>query len=170
MAAFLILVLVTAQRIAELVYSTRNTRALLAQGGTETGRGHYVLLVALHVAWLASLWWWGWGKEIWWPFVFAYLVLQALRAWVLMALGPRWTTRIIVMPDEELVQTGPYRFFRHPNYIVVALEILILPLAFGLWWVALVFSILNGVLLYWRIRVEDEALRQHRRGTSVTHP
>jgi methyltransferase len=87
-----------------------------------------------------------------------------------MALGPRWTTRIIVMPDETLVETGPYRFFRHPNYVVVALEILVLPLAFGLWWVALVFSLLNGAMLYWRIRVEDEALRHLRSGSSVTHP
>lgn len=169
MAAFLVLVLVTAQRVAELVYSSRNTRVLLSQGGYEVGRGQYLLIILLHVAWLGCLWWFGWGQQVRWTFVFLYLVIQALRGWVLMALGARWTTRIIVMPEEELVQTGPYRFFRHPNYMVVALEILILPLAFGLWWVALAFTILNGALLYWRIRIEDEALA-HLRSPSITRP
>lgn len=168
MIVFLILALVTAQRAVELHYSNRNTRLLLDRGGHEVGQAHYPLVVVLHVVWLACLWWYGWGQEIRWPFIVIYLLLQVVRAWILMALGPRWTTRIIVMPDEPLVTTGPYRFFRHPNYIVVALEILILPFAFGLWWLALIFSVLNGALLYWRIRVEDEALSHLREDASIT--
>ena len=170
MMAFLILALVTAQRAVELHYSNRNTKVLLEEGGHEVGGAHYPFIVIVHVAWLACLWWFGWGKEVHWPFVIVYLLLQVVRAWILMVLGPRWTTRIIVMPGEPLVTTGPYRYFRHPNYLVVALEILILPLAFGLWWIAFIFTLLNGALLYWRIRMEDEALAHLRRNASVTGP
>jgi len=86
-------------------------------------------------------------------------VLQPIRGWCIAALGERWTTRIIVMPDEPLVESGPYRYLRHPNYFVVAAEIFILPMAFGLFWYGLIFAIANAFLLFWRIRAEDEALR-----------
>ena len=93
------------------------------------------------------------------PWIYAYLVLEAARGWVIAALGSRWTTRIIVVPGEQLVDQGPYKYVRHPNYIVVACEIFILPMAFGLWWYAILFAALNAAMLYWRIRAEDEALK-----------
>jgi methyltransferase len=157
-----ILVLVTAERLVELAWAERNTRRLRASGAYEVGSRHYPLIIALHAAWLAGLWMFAWGRPVHWPFVALFLVLQGLRAWVLATLGPRWTTRIIVVPGEALVRRGPYRFLRHPNYAVVVGEIACLPLAFGLVLYALVFSILNAAVLAIRIRAENEALAEAR--------
>lgn len=156
--AYLILALVTLQRLGELWLARRNSRALLARGAHEAGAGHYPLIVAVHSLWLAALWWLAPGREILWPPIGVFLLLQTGRLWVLATLGRRWTTRIIVLPGEPLVTAGPFRFVRHPNYLVVALEIAILPLAFGLWQVALLFSALNAAALAIRIRAEDAAL------------
>src|SRR5437762_1657296 len=154
-----ILTLVTLQRIAELYIARRNTRKLIERGGFEVASGHYPLFVVLHGAWLLGLWYLALKLEVSWPWLFAYLVLEAARGWIIAALGSRWTTRIIVVPGEQLIDEGPYKYFRHPNYMVVAGEIFILPMAFGLWWYALLFAALNGALLYWRIKSEDEALK-----------
>ena len=154
-----ILSLVTLQRLVELYIAHRNTRRLLERGGFEVASGHYPLIVVLHTIWLAGLWYLALKLEVSWPWIFAYLVLEAARGWIIAALGSRWTTRIIVVPGETLVDEGPYKYFRHPNYMVVAGEIFILPMAFGLWWYAILFAALNGGLLYWRIKSEDEALK-----------
>jgi methyltransferase len=154
-----ILSLVSLQRLVELYIAHRNTRRLLERGGFEVGSGHYPAIVALHALWLVGLWYFAWSLPVSWPWIFGYLVLEAARGWIIAALGSRWTTRIIVMPDEPLVESGPYKYFRHPNYMVVAGEIFILPMAFGLWWYALIFAAANGLLLYWRIKSEDEALK-----------
>lgn len=159
-AAIVILSLVTLQRLGELVYAGRNTRRLLAQGGVETGAGHYPLIVGLHAAWLVGLWLLAWDNPTNWAWLAAYVVLQVLRAWTLAALGPRWTTRIITVPGETLVRRGPYRWLSHPNYAVVAGEIAVLPLVFGLWGYALAFSALNAGALWIRIRAENRALAQ----------
>lgn len=161
-AAAAILALVTMQRLFELWLSHRNTRALLAQGAKEHGGGHYPLLIALHVAWLASLWWLAPGRDVHWPMVAAYGFLQLARAWAIGSLGRRWTTRIIVLSGAPLVERGPYRFVRHPNYVIVTLEIALLPLAFGLPEAALIFSLLNAAVLAIRIRAEDKALAAER--------
>ena len=157
-AVIVILLFVTAQRLFELWLSNRNTRRLLSKGAVEAGRGHYPLLVAVHVAWLAALWWWAPGRPIIWPLLLLYVLLQLARAWVITTLGPRWTTRIIVLPGAPLVRSGPYRFVDHPNYVIVAFEIAVLPLAFGLVGWALIFSILNAAVLSVRIRAENQAL------------
>jgi methyltransferase len=157
-AAAIILALVTLQRLAELVIARRNTRELLARGAYEVAPGHYPLIVAVHAGWLAVLWWLAPGKPVIWPLIALFVLLQLGRLWVLATLGRRWTTRIIVVPGEQLVARGPFRFVRHPNYLVVAGEIAVLPLAFGLWEVALVFSLLNAAVLFIRIRAEDQAL------------
>jgi methyltransferase len=157
-AAVLILTLVTVQRLAELWLSNRNTRRLRDQGAVEVGRGHYSLIVGVHVAWLAALWWWAPERPIVWPLLMLYVMLQFARIWVIATLGPRWTTRIIVLPGAPLVRSGPYRLFDHPNYVIVALEIALLPLVFGLAGVALVFSLLNAAVLWVRIRAENQAL------------
>ena len=154
-----ILGLVTLQRLIELFIAHRNTKRLIAKGGFEMGSGHYPLIVTLHTLWLAGLWYLAWNGTVSWPWIFVYLVIEAARGWIIAALGDRWTTRIIVVPGEPLIDEGPYRYFRHPNYIVVACEIFILPMAFGLWWYALPFAVVNGGLLYWRIKAEDEALK-----------
>jgi methyltransferase len=159
--AALILALVTLQRLAELVLARRNTARLRAQGGYEVGAGHYPAIVLLHAAWLAGLWycavWRGPATvELGWLAVF--VILQGLRLWVIATLGGRWTTRIIVLPGAPLAAGGPYRLVRHPNYWVVAGEILSLPLAFGLTGYGIVFSALNAGVLWWRIRIENEAL------------
>jgi methyltransferase len=154
-----VLAIVTLQRLVELWVSNINTGKLVARGAREAGRAHYPLIVGLHVAWLASLWWLAPGREIDHALLIAFALLQFGRLWVIMTLGQRWTTRIIVLPDAPLVRTGPYRLLSHPNYLVVAAEIALLPLVFGLWWVALIFTILNAAVLSVRIREENLALR-----------
>jgi len=156
--SIVILALVTLQRLFELWLSNRNTARLLARGAREYGRSHYPLIVAVHALWLASLWWLAPGRpaDAFWLAI--YVLLQLARIWVLATLGPRWTTRIIVLPQVPLVRRGPYRFVDHPNYVVVIGEIAVLPLVFGLWQLALIFSLLNGAVLWVRIRAENRAL------------
>lgn len=161
LAGGLILGLVTLQRLGELVLARRNTRRLRARGAHEVAPGHYPLIVALHAAWLAGLWLLvARGQpDVSWLWLAVFVVLQALRVWVIATLGSRWTTRIVVLSGAPLVTNGPYRFIAHPNYCVVAGEILVLPLVFGLAWYGIVFSALNAVVLWIRIRAEDAALR-----------
>ncbi|HEY2179325.1 MAG TPA: isoprenylcysteine carboxylmethyltransferase family protein [Caulobacteraceae bacterium] len=154
-----VLALVTVQRLIELVIARRHTRALMARGAHEVGARHYPLVVGLHAVWLAGLWWLAWDRPVNPPWLAAFLVLQALRLWVLKTLGERWTTRIIVLPGAPLMTGGPYRFVSHPNYLVVVGEIAVLPLAFGLTWYAAAFSALNAAVLAIRIRAENRALR-----------
>jgi methyltransferase len=153
-----LLVLVTAQRLAELVIAKRNTAALVARGAVEHGAGHYPVMVLMHSAWLVGLWLFAAGLEpnLWLGGL--YLLLQAFRVWTLASIGSRWTTRIMVVPGETLVAKGPYRFMRHPNYAVVIAEILVLPLVFGLTGFALLFSALNAAMLAVRISAEERAL------------
>lgn len=157
--AIIVLALVTLQRLAELVIAQRNTRQLLAEGAYEASPEHYPLIVSLHAAWLIGLWILAYDIQ---PNLFLlgiFLLLQAMRVWVLATLGPRWTTRIIVLPGAPLVKDGPFRFISHPNYCVVVAELLVLPLAFGLLWYGILFSILNAIVLTIRIRAENEALQ-----------
>ena len=157
-----ILALVTLQRLGELWLSNRNTTRLLANGAHEVAPGHYPLIVAVHLLWLAVLWWLAPGRAVDPFWLGLFVLLQLARIWVIATLGGRWTTRIIVLPDVTLVRSGPYRFTNHPNYMVVAGEIAALPLAFGLWRVAVIFSILNAAVLSIRIGEENRALRRLR--------
>ncbi|HEV3357320.1 MAG TPA: isoprenylcysteine carboxyl methyltransferase family protein [Pseudonocardiaceae bacterium] len=156
--------LVAVERLAELVVAKRNLAWSLARGGRETGFGHYPFMVVLHTGLLL-----GCVLEVWLggrPFLAALgapmLVLvvasQALRWWCIRTLGPRWNTRIIVVPDLPLITGGPYRFFRHPNYVAVIVEGVALPLVHTAWLTAIVFSVLNAGLLTVRIRAENNAL------------
>lgn len=153
------LVLVAVQRICETIYARRNTQALLARGGVEAGASHYPLFILLHASWLIAMavlippatppnWW----------LLALYALLQPVRVWIIATLGPYWTTRVITVPDAPLVNRGPYKFLRHPNYLVVIVEIALLPLAFGAVPIAIVFSVLNAALLAWRLRVENREL------------
>ena len=155
---YAIMVFVTLQRLAELVIAARNTRALKARGAIEIGASHYPVMVALHAAWLVTLWLSVGGQPVSLPLLGIFAMLQAARIWVLATLGARWTTRIIVLPGAPLVTGGPFRFVRHPNYCVVVAEIAILPLVFGLVGIAIVFSLLNAAMLWVRIGAEHRAL------------
>jgi len=161
---YLIVGLVAAQRLVELGIASRNTKWLLTHGAQEVGRRHYPLFVFLHTGWLLAVFVF---IEVdapvyyWWLILF--LVLQVGRIWVMTSLGHFWTTRIITLPDAPLVNRGPYRFCRHPNYVIVVGEIAALPLAFGAWELALIFSLLNGALLIHRVKVENSVLRTRRK-------
>lgn len=163
------LVLVAVQRGAELICSARNTRRLLARGGREYGAAQYPFFVALHLGWLLSMAILiAPGTVPNWTLLWLYVAVQPLRVWAMASLGPYWTTRIISVPGEPLVRRGAYRFFRHPNYVVVCAEIALLPLAFHATEIAIVFSFLNAALLSWRIRTEERALLARRsRGTAA---
>ena len=148
------------QRLGELWLSSRNTRRLLAKGAREHSPGHYPLIVAVHAAWLIALWLLALDRPVDGFWLAMFVLIELARIWVLASLGQRWTTRIIVLPKTRLVRRGPYRFVDHPNYLVVAAEIAVLPLVFGLWKIALVFSLLNALILKIRISAENAALRR----------
>ena len=161
--ASIILAFVALQRGAELIYSSRNAARLRQRGGIEFGRGHYPFMVLLHAAWLVAMAIGIWRDPIVRTVPLAiYAVLQILRVWVLATLGPFWTTRVISVPGALLVLRGPYRFVRHPNYVVVIAEVATLPLVFGQVTNALVFSALNLAIIAWRIRIENAALAPRR--------
>jgi methyltransferase len=150
---------VALQRIAELWLARRNTRRLLAQGAAEIAGDVYPAIVALHGAWLAAI-------AVFvpadtpahWGLFGAYLAVQVARFWTMASLGRFWTTRLIDLPGAPLVRRGPYRYMRHPNYLIVQIEVALLPLVFGAWRIALGFSIFNAALLARRIWLEDRAL------------
>jgi len=159
-----LIALIAIQRVWELGVSTRHFRALKARGAVEVGDGHYPWMVTLHTAFLVSC-----VTEVWlldrpWRpvlAVFAMLIIGLalmLRWWTLATLGDRWTTRVLVVPGEELVSSGPYQWLRHPNYLVVVMEIAAIPMIHCAWLTAAVFTIANLVLLRERIRVEEGAL------------
>ena len=125
----------------------------------EVGAGHYPLLVSLHIAWLGALVVMvPADAPLRMPPLILYIAVQGLRYWAMAALGENWTTRIITVPGRTPVRHGPYRYLRHPNYLVVACEIAVLPLIFGAWRIALLFTMLNGAMLAHRIRIENAAL------------
>jgi methyltransferase len=159
-APHVILLLVAVQRLLELALAKRNTARLLALGAREVGAGHYPLFVLLHGGWLLTLFLVVPADapiNLWLLALFA--LLQAGRIWVIATLGRFWTTRIITLPDAPLVRRGPFRWVRHPNYLIVAGELAVLPLMFGQVWLALLFSVLNLPLTRHRVAVENAALR-----------
>jgi methyltransferase len=160
--AIAILAFVTAQRLIELPIARANTARLLAAGGREVAPRHYPFIVAFHAVWLATLWWLAPGEPINLLFLALFVLAQIGRVWVLRTLGDRWTTRIIIVPGEKLVASGPYRFVDHPNYLVVVAEIALLPLVFGLEEVAMLFSAINAALLAVRLTAETRALESLR--------
>jgi len=155
--ACLFLAYVILERLIELPIATRNTKRLKAQGGVEHSPGHYPLIVAVHTGWILAMVWFGHDT---YPFVFwlvVYAVLQILRVYILGTLGKRWTTRIIVLPNETKVTKGPFALVPHPNYLLVIAEIMVAPLVLGLWEVAAIFGALNAAVLVIRISAEERA-------------
>ena len=165
LAAFTVLVaLVGLERLAELVVSKRNAAWSLARGGRETGRGHYPWMVLLHTGLLVGALVEAWtvrpevSARLAWSMLILVLASQGLRWWCIATLGHAWNTRVIVVPGAEMVRRGPYRFFAHPNYVAVVVEGVALPLVHAAWVTALVFTVLNAMLLRLRLRVESTAL------------
>ena len=162
-ATLMFLGFIILQRLSELVIAKRNTAKLLAKGAYEVGASHYPLMVSMHTAWIACLIIFGYGASIAFGWLVVFAGLQVLRIWILWSLGSRWTTRVIIL-EEPLVKRGPFRFFDHPNYMLVVAEIIVAPLVLGLGWVALLFTVLNAGMLWIRIGVEHKALAHLRTG------
>lgn len=156
-AALIFLGFIIVQRLSELVIAKRNTANLLARGAYEVGATHYPVIVAMHSAWIACLLIFGYDKTVAFGWLAVFAVLQVFRIWILGSLGGRWTTRIIIL-EEPLVVRGPFKYFSHPNYMLVVAEIIVAPMVLGLVWVAIVFTVLNAAVLWVRIGVEQKAL------------
>jgi len=155
--------LVLLQRVAELVWARRNTLRLRRLGGTEADAEGYPYLVLLHAGWLLSLALFVPAATApTWPVLGLFALLQLGRLWVISSLGHYWTTRIVTLSGAPLVRTGPFRWVRHPNYLLVVAEIAVLPLAFGAIAIAAAFSALNLVLIIRRIRIEESVLAPRR--------
>jgi methyltransferase len=164
---YLALAAIAVQRLLELRLARRNLAWALAQGGREYGREHYPLFFLLHVGWMLGLLWEGSLRNqlsgFWWLWLTIFLLAQGLRYWVITTLGNQWNTRIVVVPGAQRIQTGPFAYLNHPNYLAVGLELLSLPLVFDAWITALVASLLNLLLLLLvRIPAEERALQTYR--------
>jgi len=162
-ALFWTLGLVTFQRVLELAYARNNTVRLRRLGAVEADAAGYPLFFLLHAGWLASL-----AAFVpattqpHWGLLALFALLQLGRIWVILSLGHCWTTRILSLPGAPLVRTGPFRYFRHPNYLLVIAEIAVLPFAFGAIAIAAAFSAFNLALIARRIRIEDRLLAPRR--------
>ncbi|MBY8914097.1 isoprenylcysteine carboxyl methyltransferase family protein [Bacillus sp. YC2] len=163
---WLFILLLAAQRIAEMAVARQNERKVKKQGAIEYGEGHYPFLVLMHVLFFISL-----IGEVsalhkepshWWAAIAAIILfVQGIRYWALLSLGRYWNTKILVVPDAVPVKKGPYKWMKHPNYAVVVLEFIFLPLLYGAYWTLFIFSILNACILTVRIRAEDKALEEN---------
>lgn len=169
---FSIVGFVILQRIVELFVARSNERWIRGQGGYEVGANHYPYMVGIHIGFFISLI----IEFIVFDRIFfslsyylfiIFVILQLMRVWVIASLGRFWNTKILVLPGANVVKKGPFRFLRHPNYIVVSLEILVIPLMFGAYFTALLFSLLNLIILTVRIPVEEAALREETNYTEV---
>jgi methyltransferase len=173
LSVFTILVaLVGVERLAEMVVSKRNAAWSFERGGRESGASHYPIMVVLHTGFLVAMLVEAWVRRpevaAWlaWSMLAFVVAAQGLRWWCIATLGPRWNTRVIVVPGLPLVTAGPYRLFSHPNYVAVVVEGLALPLVHASWITAVAFTVLNAALLSVRLRVENQALQTASSGAS----
>lgn len=161
----IMLAIVIIQRLVELFIAKRNEKWMRSQGAFEVGATHYPIMVAMHSTFFLSM-----LLEVivldrsfsplWFPLLVGFLLAQIGRIWCLRSLGKFWNTKIIILPGADVVQKGPYRFIRHPNYVIVSIELLILPLIFNAYFTAILFSILNAWMLSVRIPAEEKALKE----------
>ncbi|WP_245890015.1 isoprenylcysteine carboxyl methyltransferase family protein [Rummeliibacillus pycnus] len=159
-----IFTIICIQRVIELRIARANEHFMKERGAIEFGQSHYPFIVLLHVAFLCSLFIEYYVKDLslnrFWIFLLGFfLALQIGRVWVIKSLGHFWNTKIIVLPNASLVKKGPYRWIPHPNYLIVALEIVVIPLTFQAYYTAIIFSILNLVMMLIRISIEEAALK-----------
>jgi methyltransferase len=161
----IVISIVILQRLVELVVAKRNEKWMRGQGAFEAGAAHYPVMVSMHIAFFFSL-----IAEVllfdkslssvWILFLIIFLVTQLARIWCLTSLGKFWNTKIIILPGANVVQKGPYKWIRHPNYVIVATELLVLPLMFSAYFTAIIFSFLNVWMLSVRIPAEEKALKE----------
>jgi methyltransferase len=153
------------QRLAEVKIAKKNEETLRTKGAVEAGGSHYKWMVMMHVSFFIALFLevivFGASSPNWWivPFVL-FLAAQIVRVWAITSLGVYWNTKIILLPGAKVVAKGPYRFIRHPNYLVVSLELLVIPLIFGAYITAILFTLLNILMLRVRIPEEEKALME----------
>ena len=162
---WIVISIVIIQRLTELVIAKNNEKRMIAEGAYEVGARHYPMIVLLHTAFFVSL-----LAEvlirkpalspIWGVLLAIFLLTQVLRFWCLTSLGKYWNTKIIILPGADVVMKGPYKFIRHPNYVIVATEILVLPLLFGAYFTAILFTLLNAWMMSVRIPQEEKALKE----------
>jgi methyltransferase len=155
----IILSLATLQRIVEFVIATRNTRRQVARGGFVIGPNLQPVMILLQAAWLIGLWYLAYRLEVNWPWLFAYIGLEAARGWIVALLGSQWTSRIVVNASEPFEGSRPFSIFREPNYVIIGLEMFILPMVFGLWWWGAIFAALYAALIYWKVIAENKAVK-----------
>lgn len=155
-----LLAFVTLQRWAEFHWDRANRARLMDQGAVEIAAAHYPLLIAIHAGWLAAIWLVGYDRPVDPIYLAAFLIVELGRAWVLWTLGRRWTTRIIILPGAPMIAAGPYRLVKHPNYLIVALEMALVPLALGLPVFAFVAVVLYAGVMAVRIPAENSAIAE----------
>jgi methyltransferase len=164
--AFILSVIV--QRLLELRVAKRNEAWARSQGAIEHAPEHYPWMVAMHTAWILAMFFESLARgsqlgAFWFVWLGVFVLAQFGRYWAISSLGPYWNTRILIVPGATLVRRGPYKFMPHPNYVVVALELLTGPLIFGAWITAVIFTILNAIMLLGvRIPAEERALETYR--------
>lgn len=166
--------LVILQRLAELGIARKNEKWMKANGGFEVGGEHYKFIVLVHILFFMSLIFevLYLNKEVsslWTVFLLFFTLAQGLRVWSLLSLGKFWNSKIIIMPNVNIISTGPYKFIRHPNYLVVVIELLVIPLIFNAYFTAIIFTILNMVVLSIRIPIEENALIRETNYKAVFH-
>lgn len=153
------------QRITELVIAKRNEKWMKSQGAIEFGRGHYPAMVAIHTAFFLSfileVIYFQKDLSAYWPLLFTvFLITQAMRVWALTSLGRFWNTKIIILPGAEVIKKGPYKLIKHPNYLIVAVELIVIPLIFNAFVTMIAFTLLNIMILSIRIPAEERALKE----------
>ncbi|MFD0827855.1 isoprenylcysteine carboxyl methyltransferase family protein [Neobacillus sp. M.A.Huq-85] len=160
--------LLIVQRVVELLIARKNEKWMIGQGAIEYGQEHYRLMVWMHLLFFLIFF----SEKIllnremsfaWHWLFFVFIFAQLVRVWALFSLGKYWNTKIIVLPNANVIRKGPYRWIKHPNYLVVSLELLVIPLLFNAYFTAAIFTILNIVMLSIRIPIEERALKSHTR-------
>ena len=162
---WIFLFLLILQRLFELILAKRNERILKSIGAIEFDKNGYKVIVAMHILFLISLvtenvFFRRKLNDLWFLFAALFLCVQVLRYWAISSLGVYWNTKVLVAPDHNIIISGPYKYFRHPNYIAVIIEIATIPLIFSCYITAVVFSVINLILLRRRIKIEEEVLIQ----------
>lgn len=162
---YLLIGFVIVQRLTELAIARRNERLMIAKGAVEFGANHYPFMVLLHSAFILTVifevsYFHRELSRIWLLLFIGFIFTQAMRVWALRSLGPYWNTKILVLPGANVVKKGPYQFIKHPNYVIVTIEIILIPLLFNAYTTAILFTILNIIILAVRIPAEEKALAE----------
>jgi methyltransferase len=156
---YLFFLIIVIQRLCELIIAKRNERWMKSRGAIEFGQEHYRLIVTVHAMFFVVYFLevTAWQTKV---LLSIFIATQIVRIWALASLGHYWNTKIIVLPQANIVKKGPYRFLKHPNYLVVTIEFIIIPMLFEAYFTAFLFTILNGIILSIRIPAEEKALKE----------